>query len=140
MFCSLIIVVLVVFILPDVATSGDTRGPAACEHSCTLVFEPGALRDESWGGFVWVYLSHSGIVPKVFGPQGVQLATVVTAIKMPEPLHSNNGGGNNSKGMHNTLPAATATTKNVLGTVWKIAVCRGHNPVADMDDTMLIYW
>ena len=113
--------------MPDVATSGDARAPSGCAHSCTLAFEPGALREDSWGGFVWVYLSHSGVVPKVVGPKGAQSAVKVTAVETPECLPGNGGG------------SSMAATR-VLGTVWKIAVSRGHNKVAGMDDALLIYW
>ena len=87
-----------------------------------------------------MYLSNSAVAPHVLGPQGAQSVTKVTDIEMPEPSHSNDGGGHSkggkSQGMHSTTAGATS----VLGTVWKIAVRRGHNPVTDMEDTLLIYW
>ena len=72
----------------------------------------------------------------------------VTDIEMPESFHTNDGGGNskggNIKGTRSTTAAAAAAAAaagtSVLGAVWKIAVCRGHNPVAKMDDALLIYW
>jgi hypothetical protein len=89
-------------------------GPANCSHMVRIGFEAGALREESWGGFVWVYLSHSAVRPCVVGAAGSQLPVLASSIDEAEC--------------------------GAKGAVWKIAVSRGHNAVADADDTVLIYW
>jgi alpha-galactosidase len=97
----------------------DAAGPRRCAHKCVVVFEAGALKDEAWGGCVWLYLSHvpGGGAPHVVGnAAGGGVTVAEEAATVDEPLCG------------------------AKGTVWKVPVCRKANPAVGEEDSVVVYW
>ena len=96
----------------------DAAGPRRCAHKCVVTFEAGALKEEAWGGCMWVYLSHTpgGGAPHIVGAAGggVTIAEDVAVVDEPQC--------------------------GVRGAVWKVPVCRRANPAAGAEDSVVIYW